>query len=508
MANASRKRIRTLETRLCELADVLTSDDGAPLELGLENILALPDEDEEDKFFDAVRKLEEAWRDVYTPPLRAPRLRRLRQSELPAIPLWTFWRRERFDVAIMRMLGVPLVVYDALCDHAREYLPAFDDAVLRKGPPSRFDYFDVVSITLRRLQVYGPKWLEILETEYGATAAVVWRALDAGIPAVIRVLRKLPGAAVRYSTVAELREAWEGFVAQHGPPPWADKHVEGPFKGHFKWPEIAGIPLGHAMDGTATPALKPGNQIKQKVMRSGNKGDIFNHVITTTLLGVVDYGSCVAGTFTDSRTSGPQLDRAADAALNPGHQFATVLDNGWRFPASFPLPDAYAAYREYKPGTQLLMRPLRDGDKAPKGLAKYYERCSAYITVFRQHGEWLNGGLKRQFPVLLNPVRKDQENNLRCTFEMVCKEEGGEGPQHDFLAQHPRPPTPPLVQCVRLYNLRARMGAWNQLRTTYLRHADANFREQLKNSTDSDEYLKKISHLTEALAFQLMMTPA
>jgi hypothetical protein len=72
----------------------------------------------------------------------------------------------------------------------------------------------------------------------------------------------------------------------------------------------------------------------QKVMRSGNKGDIFNHVITTTLLGVADYGSCVVGTFTDSRTSGPQLGRAANAALNPGHQFATVLDNGWRFPAS------------------------------------------------------------------------------------------------------------------------------------------------------------------------------
>ena len=72
----------------------------------------------------------------------------------------------------------------------------------------------------------------------------------------------------------------------------------------------------------------------------------------------------------------------------------------------------------------------------------------------------------------------------------------------------PALPHPLLVQCVRLYNLRARMGAWNQLRTTYLRHADANFREQLKNATDSDEYLKKISHLTEALAFQLMMTPA
>ena len=63
------------------------------------------------------------------------------------------------------------------------------------------------------------------------------------------------------------------------------------------------------------------------------------------------------------------------------------------------------------------------------------------------------------------------------------------------------------MQCVRLYNLRARMGAWNQLRTTYLRHSDSNFREQLKNATDSDAYLKKISQLTEELAFQLMVAP-
>ena len=439
--NASRKRLRELEESLKGLADALVRDEGDAIDVAprwLKDILVPgEEEEEEDPFFEALLRLFAAWKDVYTPALRAPRLRRLRQSELPTIPLWTFWRRERFDVAIMRMLGVPLIVYDALCDHAREHLAAYDDAAVRHGPPSRFDYFDVVAITLRRLQVYGPKWLEILETEFGATGSLVWRALEAGIPAVIRVLRKLPGAAVRYSTVAELEKAWEGFVAQHGEPPWAEKYVDGPFVGAHKWPEIAGIRLGLAMDGTGTPSLKPGNLEANKQMYSGNKAHIFNHVITTSLHGVSDYGSCVVGTFTDSRVSGPQLQRAANPALNPGYQYATVLDNGWRFPASFPLMDAYAAYREYAPGSQLLMRPLRDGDVAPKGLAKYYEKCSAYITVFRQHGEHLNGGLKRQFPVLLNPVRKDQENNLRCTFETVRKEAQRCAPQR------PRPSPPP-----------------------------------------------------------------
>ena len=67
---------------LLELADAVLNDDGAPLQLGLENILALRDEDEEDPFYAAVLKLAAAWRDVYTPPLRAPRLRRLRHISI------------------------------------------------------------------------------------------------------------------------------------------------------------------------------------------------------------------------------------------------------------------------------------------------------------------------------------------------------------------------------------------------------------------------------------------
>ena len=49
------------------------------------------------------------------------------------------------------------------------------------------------------------------------------------------------------------------------------------------------------------------------------------------------------------------------------------------------------------------------------------------------------------------------------------------------------------------------MGAWNQLRTTYLRHSDDNFREQLANSRNADAYLEKISRLTEELKHGLAM---
>ncbi len=63
----------------------------------------------------------------------------------------------------------------------------------------------------------------------------------------------------------------------------------------------------------------------------------------------------------------------------------------------------------------------------------------------------------------------------------------------------------PFAQCVRLYNLRSRMGAWNQLRTTYLRHSNANFQQQLKNAKNADEYIKLISGITEDVARNLML---
>jgi hypothetical protein len=419
----TRKRVRDLETSFVGLVEALCDEVSDPLRgllLDVDKVLEEEEEEEEDGVVVAARNLRLAIEDVYAQPLRAPRLRRLYIAELPTTTVWKFYRRERYDVAIMRILGVPLVVYDALCDHAREFLGPFDPTVPRPGPDTRLDYFDVIAITLRRLQVCGPKWLEILELEFGATASVVWRALDAGTTALVRVLRKLPGAAVRYCTQEEMDEAWRGFVAQHGEPPWAEKHTDGPFKGQYKWPEIAHVRLGRAMDGTVTPAFKAGNKDEEKLLNSGNKGHCFNHVFTTCIAGVVeDYSACVVGVYTDSRTSAVQLETAMEPTRNPTSDYALVLDNGWRRPICFPLPNAYAHMRAYKKGQTIVMRPLREGDCAPKGLLKYFQRASAYITVFRQHGEHLNGGVKQQFPALLNPVRSDLILHLRITFELV-----------------------------------------------------------------------------------------
>ena len=498
----TRKRIRGLEETCAALVTAILDE---PLNLDMDALMRVPslDDDDDTEDDDAIVA---SWRkfklaaEVFEPALRTPVLRRLYQHELPAVSLWSFFRRERGDVAFMRFLGVPLVVYDALCDHMRPHLDAYDDKVLRRGPRTRLDYFDVVAITLRRLQVYGPKWKEVLELEFGAAATVVWRALQHGKVAILIVLRFLPASAVRYHTVEELDIAWEGLVAQHGAPPWAAKFRDGPLVGQYKWPEIAGIRVGYGLDGTVTPALRPGNQFDEAAVK-GVKGHSFNHLIGTSICGlVVDYTSCVAGTFNDSRISVDQLKRLANRVLNPAQSFCVALDNGWRFPVTFPLPEQFAAHRQYVQGKSMWMRPLREGDSSPLGLRGYTEACSTWLTIVRQHGEWLNGGLKSQFPVLVTPVRVDQELELRMDFEIVrflrCR--------YFFSRCLTALPTPTLLQCVRLYNLRSRIVGWNQIRTTYLRHSDANFQEQL-NCATADEYLRKISERTRELAYELRL---
>ncbi len=56
---------------------------------------------------------------------------------------------------------------------------------------------------------------------------------------------------------------------------------------------------------------------------------------------------------------------------------------------------------------------------------------------------------------------------------------------------------------MRLFNLRSRRIGWNQVKTTYLRHSDANFQEQLKAAADCDEYLKIVAQKTKDLRQEL-----
>lgn len=343
-----------------------------------------------------------------TPPLRTPRLRRPRQGELPRRGLWHFQRVQRNDLVHFRALGVNMVVFDELCAEMRKLSPAYDRDVTRRGRATRLDYVDLTALLLRRLQLYGPKWLEILENEFAANATVVRSALLYGRSRLLQVLKGTPDAAVRHPTLKEALQAWEGFKAQHGAPPW------------YKWEELRSLPPPvEGMDGTDTPVLRNGNQHKAAETQ-GHKGSTLNNVLGTFIGGTItDFSAAVYGTFNDSRCSTDQLARYLSKKVNP-HGFSLALDNGWNFPFTVPLPERYKQFREYEEGDVLRMRPLKDGDKAPMPeLQSYYEEASAYITIFRQHGEWTNGGLKRQFPILMNPVRLALVGYFAEDFETV-----------------------------------------------------------------------------------------
>lgn len=101
---ASRKRIRDMEDTIVELAQNFIVEGGRVKRQPLRGSLrAAPLQDDARRaILSAVEKLSEAIDAVYKPALRAPRLRRLYQRELPATTVWSHFRRERNDVAFMR----------------------------------------------------------------------------------------------------------------------------------------------------------------------------------------------------------------------------------------------------------------------------------------------------------------------------------------------------------------------------------------------------------------------
>ena len=80
---------------------------------------------------------------AFFPPLVHPR-NEYRQPDFPPISFWTFTRKRQRDAAFMAFLGVPTLVFDDLCERAREHLPQYDSEKRAAGRPSRFDYKDVI----------------------------------------------------------------------------------------------------------------------------------------------------------------------------------------------------------------------------------------------------------------------------------------------------------------------------------------------------------------------------
>jgi len=127
--------------------------------------------------------------------------------------------------------------------------------------------------------------------------------------------------------------------------------------------------------------------------------------------------------------------------MNPLHNplgLGLILDSGWRTEATF---------NDGTDGRPQVARPLTDSDVFNLADKESLELASKNLVVFRQSNEHGNGGLKRAFPLLTEAIRFDDRQILRRDMEL----------------------------CIRLWNMRTRLVGWNQVNTTYMRHADADF---------------------------------
>jgi hypothetical protein len=433
-------------------------------------LLSQEDSAEEEAEFKALLRMRDALQKLYTNPLRTQRVPRYYQGDFPATSFWMHTRENRDDRVFMRFLGLPTWVFDALCVQLRPRLAMFDLEISRPGPRTRLDFIDAIAVYLRHLQILCRKRGEVLEIEFSCAHAFLERAIAAVRHEMVGILRKLPAACVCRSSLEDLQQAWTGVQVQYGKPPWAT--LQEPF------PWGKNLIVGELMDGTAQPVLKPGNQYTEAKVKS-QKGHILNHVFNTEITGlIVDYIIGTVGAFNDSRLAATGLTADQQNPLKNTFLIACGYDNGWSFPLRYPLPDSYAHLRAYNPDEPFYMRPAAESEGAPcAALVPYYERCSAWLTKLRQCSEMTNGGLQKNFPCVLRPVRLQDAALNRADVEVS----------------------------VRLFNLRTRLCGWNQVKTLFLRHSNANFAEQLRASRNFKQYMASLSARQELIRKGLYM---
>lgn len=138
------------------------------------------------------------------------------------------------------------------------------------------------------------------------------------------------------------------------------------------------------------------------------------------------------------------IARHQNVAVNP-LRLGLVLDSGWKTAATFT---------DGSDGRAQVTRPITEADKKslrrrlPRAVRKVYLKAysiaSRNLVVFRQSNEHGNGGIKRAFPILQRAVAYDRKETLERDVEL----------------------------CIRLWNCRTRLVGWNQVNTTFMRHAD------------------------------------
>ena len=289
----------------------------------------------------------------------------------------------------------------------------------RGGQPARFSFADELALALRYVQTTGT--FSDLEPEFGAAHAVVQRAMWPALDRLRMLLFDTFDAQCRYPTVQEGLDMEIAARLHYGVPPTGADFT---------------YPCCLLMDGTITRVCSVSNVEAQQLYAYRGGFHALNNALVWDLMGCcVAYVICAPGTAHDARLGAPLIEQQQDVTRNPG-RFGMLLDAGYTGVAKATPPSIF--------------RPLKT-EFIPADKKELFEAFSAYMTVRRQAVEWANGALKRLAPRILVPMRLNQLAKYRGIFEIA----------------------------LHLNNFRTRRIGFNQLKTVFFRHIDANFRQQL-----------------------------
>ena len=349
--------------------------------------------------------------------LRSPRARLL-QSDLST----SFWQQlrggERRPGAFFRFLGVPTDLFDELA--AAFARPREQGAP--QGRIARFDDVDSLALALRYLQTVGNQ--ESLQIEFGAAHTAVSRALWPALERLREVILTFDDAHCKYPTEEEAFEMERAVRAQYGEPPTGADFAR---------------PCVLLLDGTVTPVHGVSSLEHQRLYAHRSGVHALNHVLMSDVYGrIVAYAICAPGTSHDARLAAPLIEQQKSTVTNP-HCLGLLVDSGF-----------VGVTHDGNDGAPACFRPLAT-EMITASIADIIRAFSRYMTVRRQAVEWANNMLKKSFPRICVPMQLSQLERYRTVFECA----------------------------IHLSNFRTRRIGFNQLNTTFRRHVDENFREQL-----------------------------
>jgi hypothetical protein len=259
------------------------------------------------------------------------------------------------------------------------------------------------------------------------------------------MLRNWAPARIERPRLPEARKLYASLVATLGPPPPGV---------HFATPPVL------MLDGTLTPLHEPETFVEQKLAK-GQKGVGQNHVLECAYSGLyTDFELGGWGSSNDITVARPLFERFNSLQWNPD-RIAMTTDCGLLPYCHNGSGGRPGVYRAATKNEKVLLRDVHTA-----------EALSAKISIWRQPNEWCNKTLKYSWPL-----------SNRCAL------------WSERLETHID-----IEICLRLSNARTRIVGYNQCKTVFRAHVDANFKEQLLAARNFAHYVQMRKEHCERLA--------